>query len=1062
MDGRNRRFQVATTLLAIPAIMMMTVLSAATPPSEVVQAKGDVVQAKGDVDDQQQKIQQVVGKQPQTRKTRPIGLFNSFKSNSDSSSKSNSSSKSKQAPTKSKSRGLLDGLFNQSRPTASNHNHAKSSSNSKTSSRTHSSTAHNSSPHSPQPTANRGGTNRDGADWDGIPFHEVSGSSRTGSRTPIQDPNRRTASSSGSTQPLAEAPKTRIIRGGAARPAPARTTSVPAKTASVRKQPTLAVEPVPALAVPKPLPDNERFRTSGSSSSSSRRSGRRSVASLDASEIAAAQGGSTDDADDLVPKVARRTIEPAAESKPKVAAKPVPKVSPKPEPALAPAPAVVAPKAVVAPNTVAAPKAEAPEAVAAPTTKSVPNESSSRRESSTALANITPPSESEPNSAADLAPKAGLSAPKVSPQYTEPGQAEPRPIPVAGIPSHPYAASTPTVPSRPVAHRIGPPNAAFAPTQVEGTVPSAPVGSGVVAGNASYRRPSGTPSYPVRDHSPAAEPTGSVTYPYQTSPYQAATPRLNTNGQASVPAERIAERPTYQGSTVPMKPIAGLNPSTPIPAETQDGFASTNFDAQNRMRGNLGAATPGVTAVASELPGIRVITNGPGAIMIRQTTQYEIRVENRGSIDAQGVMIRALVPDWADLTGQNATRGDIDKQKTGSAERLVWTIDQLPAGATERMFVRLKAGRSGTYDLDVDWTLVPQKSVAKVQVREPKLGLSIDGPDNVVFGQSQTYKVRVLNPGDGTAPNVVFTLSPNSATPQTQRIGDIPAGKEAQFEVELTAQDLGDLKIHGLASGDLELRAEASKTIRVASAKLVAMLTGPQLKYQNTESMYNIELQNAGTAASHQITASLKLPPGVKYLGGIEGANLRGQTLTWGINSLAPDATRNYQFRCNMATTGEHVFSFDCKGSAAGAADVAIATRVESIADLVLTISDPVAPAPIGTDVTYEIVVRNRGSKEATEVRAVAQFSNGIEPQRIEGQSGEVVTGQVLFDPIPRIGPGQEVKMRVIAKAESAGHHRFRTEIRSGDTVLVAEEATHYMSPTSDRVSRRSTDNKQR
>ena len=87
--------------------------------------------------------------------------------------------------------------------------------------------------------------------------------------------------------------------------------------------------------------------------------------------------------------------------------------------------------------------------------------------------------------------------------------------------------------------------------------------------------------------------------------------------------------------------------------------------------------------------------------------------------------------------------------------------------------------------------MLPQKSTAKVQVREPRLDLTIEGPDEVVFGQSQTYKVRVLNPGDGTAPNVVFTLSPNSATPQTQKIGDIPPGKEAQFDVELTAQDLG-------------------------------------------------------------------------------------------------------------------------------------------------------------------------------------------------------------------------------------------------------------------------------
>jgi hypothetical protein len=196
----------------------------------------------------------------------------------------------------------------------------------------------------------------------------------------------------------------------------------------------------------------------------------------------------------------------------------------------------------------------------------------------------------------------------------------------------------------------------------------------------------------------------------------------------------------------------------------------------------------------------------------------------------------------------------------------------------------------------------------------------------------------------------------------------------------------------------------------------------------------------------------------VEYLGGIDEAILQGNALKWELNALAPGATRNFQLRCNMATTGEHLFAFDCAGTAAGNASVSIATRVESISDLVLTINDPTAPAPIGSEVTYEIVIRNRGSKEASEVRAVAQFSHGIEPQRIEGQSGEVVTGQVLFDAIPRIGAGQEVRLRVIAQATQAGHHRFRTEVRSGDTVLVAEEATHYMSPQSDRVSRRSSD----
>lgn len=464
----------------------------------------------------------------------------------------------------------------------------------------------------------------------------------------------------------------------------------------------------------------------------------------------------------------------------------------------------------------------------------------------------------------------------------------------------------------------------------------------------------------------------------------------------------------------------------------------------------------GQTAVASELPGIRVVTHGPSNVIIRQTHEFEIRVENRGSIDATGLMVRAVVPDWAEIKGQTSSRGSVENQDLDDSARLVWSIDSLPAGTTEKMFVRIQARQSGTHKLDVDWTLIPQKSVTKIEVREPKLDLVIEGPESVVYGESQTYKVRVLNPGDGIAANVVFTLSPNSSTPQTQRIGDIPSGKEAQFEVELTAQDLGDLKIHGLASGDLGLKAQAEKTILVSSADLEAVLAGPEMQYQNTEAMYHLQITNKGTATCKNITANLALPPGVRYQDGIDIAKKRGTKLTWEIDSLPPGASRDYELNCTMVSPGKQTFEFDALGSAAGKTAVALATNVESIADLVMTIQDPAAPAPVGTEVVYEILIKNRGSRQAQGVRAIAQFSKGIEPRRIEGHSGQVLTGQVLFDPIDVIRPGEELRIRVIAEAESEGHHRFRTEIRSGETVLVAEEATQYLSKRGERVSRRS------
>ena len=464
---------------------------------------------------------------------------------------------------------------------------------------------------------------------------------------------------------------------------------------------------------------------------------------------------------------------------------------------------------------------------------------------------------------------------------------------------------------------------------------------------------------------------------------------------------------------------------------------------------------PGMTAIRSELPGLRVTTFGPEALTIRQTGEYEIRVENRGSIDAEGVLVRAFIPDWARLQGDSTTAGHVQRQTADSAQRLVWTIDQLPAGKTETLLVRLSAAASGSYQMDVDWTLMPRKAVAKVKIHEPKLDLQIEGPDSIVFGQSESYKVRVINPGDGVAPDVVFILSPGS-TPQTQRIGDIPAGKEAQFDVELTAQDLTDLKIHGLATGDLDLRSEAEKRIEVLSANFEAVLTGPQAKYQNAEATYSLELTNHGTADSTDVVAKLILPAGVKYLGGIDGVDDRDRELVWTIPALAIGASKTFEFKCQLASTGRQSFGFEARGTAAGRTDVSIATDVESIADLVLSINDPVAPAPIGGEVVYEILIRNRGSRAAKDVRAVAQFSHGIEPVRIVGQTGQLMTGQVIFDKIDSIAAGEEAKIRVIAIAEHGGRHRFRTEVTSEEIVLVAEEATHFMNRKTERISSRS------
>jgi hypothetical protein len=101
--------------------------------------------------------------------------------------------------------------------------------------------------------------------------------------------------------------------------------------------------------------------------------------------------------------------------------------------------------------------------------------------------------------------------------------------------------------------------------------------------------------------------------------------------------------------------------------------------------------------------------------------------------------------------------------------------------------------------------------------------------------------------------------------------------------------------------------------------------------------------------------------------------------------------------------------------------------------------------------VVYQITISNRGKKVAEDVFVIAQFSDGIEPTRIDGHSGKLVPGQALFDNIPKIEPGQELVLTVTAQASKPGTHRFRAAVRcqGSEDDLLKEESTRYAASSS-------------
>jgi uncharacterized repeat protein (TIGR01451 family) len=212
-----------------------------------------------------------------------------------------------------------------------------------------------------------------------------------------------------------------------------------------------------------------------------------------------------------------------------------------------------------------------------------------------------------------------------------------------------------------------------------------------------------------------------------------------------------------------------------------------------------------------------------------------------------------------------------------------------------------------------------------------------------------------------------------------------------------------------------------------------------------------MELTNSGDAIAENVIAQIQLPEGVKLSALPNGTRLSGRNLLWELNNIEVGKSAKLHWQTELQNAGDQVFEVTCRGSAGAAAVAKVQTLVEAVADLKLNLSDPPSPAPVGEEVTYELEISNEGKQSANQVRVIAQFSEGIEPSKAVGAEHKLVPGQVIFEPIAKIAPGEKVKLQVRALAAQAGVHRFRIEVQTEDQEVhhVLEESTRYMQTAS-------------
>ena len=447
-------------------------------------------------------------------------------------------------------------------------------------------------------------------------------------------------------------------------------------------------------------------------------------------------------------------------------------------------------------------------------------------------------------------------------------------------------------------------------------------------------------------------------------------------------------------------------------------------------------------------PGVKVTVNGPASILVNEEGSYEIVAKNEGTETLSGLIVRVAVPTQVSIGNVAVTDGAALPENDKEGNTIIWELGQVPGGGSRTATMMLKTPKAEHFALGVEWTVLPQNAEMKIDVQQPQLAIALEGPSEVTFGKPQMYRIRVRNTGNADVRAVSVAMSAEPYGSNQSEIGDIAAGSERIVEVELTFQQSGSLPIVATATSAVsKLDARSAIDVQVRQSELVATWYGPTEFYQGSVIDYELELSNTGSIPAIGTHCTIKLPSGAEAVSLPPGAVRSGEFVKWDISKIDPQEKFTVSLRVNMSKIGDNLLVFTGQCSSSAEAKAEFKTNIDAMADLHLTVVDPVAPAPVGQPVVYEVVIANRGKKLASDVQVIAQFSDGIEPVRVEGHTGRIVPGQAIFNSIPSIGANDKLVLRIHAEASKPGVHRFRVEVKSkgSDTDLLEEESTRYL-----------------
>ena len=459
-----------------------------------------------------------------------------------------------------------------------------------------------------------------------------------------------------------------------------------------------------------------------------------------------------------------------------------------------------------------------------------------------------------------------------------------------------------------------------------------------------------------------------------------------------------------------------------------------------------GSGRPDDSLEGRQTPSLSIVKTAPAEIQIGKPATFEITVRNVGSVPAHDVVIRDEVPHGTELHATNPTAG------RASDGAVVWEMGSVKPDEEVTVLMEVLPTEEGEIGSVATVSFQASASAKSISTR-PELEIEHSCPARVLVGEEVIFSIIISNPGTGDATNVVVVervpdgLRHSSGSELEYEIGTLHRGETRQLELTLVADQDREVENVLVARSDGDLVADDLCRLEVVAPALSVSINGPGKRYLNRPAVYELTVANPGTAVARNVDLTASLPRGLKFVStNHEGEyDSRNHLVRWSLEELPAREEGTVELLTMPSEIGQ--FKIRVQGTADLDLKDATDQRVEidGIPALLFNVSDISDPIELGGETTYEVIVVNQGSKDATNLRLVAELPAGLEAlDGVGPTNGLVENNRVVFAPLACLAPQDDTTYKIRVKGIGEGNWRFSVQLASDEVPdpVTKEEST--------------------